>query len=112
MTLDTASIFAVVALLGFNQLIMRIDTLWRKNAVFFGLCFAMILMGTWVLTGGTPSFNTFPALQWSVGLLMFVHTAQNLSLRSKRLARDAEDAELVARREAVRAGLEAEEPDA
>lgn len=105
MTLDVGVLFAVVILLGLNQAMMRVDALWRRSAVFFGTTILMILAGTWVLAVGMPGFEHLPAVRWVLGLLLFMHVAQDLSVRGKRLAAEAEAAEAAARREAIREGL-------
>lgn len=104
MTYDLGVVFAVVALLGVNQLVMRVERLWRSLPVFVALWASLVGLGTWVLAVGLPGFDEVPAVRWVVGLVLFVHAAQDLSMRSRRLAADAEGEEDETKAQ-IRAGL-------
>lgn len=98
MDLGTAALFAIVALLGINQVVLRVPALLRSRAVFFGLLVLEIAMGSAILVLGLPGFEGVPGVTWAVGLLFFLHVAQNLGYRGRRLRALAE-ADAGARRE-------------
>ncbi len=84
MDLDTAVLLGVVGVLALNQLVMRVGTLYRVDAVFYGLIVLDWLVGGSILWFGLPGFDAFPAVPVVLGLLFFLHSAQNLNLRRRR----------------------------
>jgi hypothetical protein len=82
--LSTTVLFALVAMLGFNQLLMRIPALESRSLLFWPLQVLNLVLGVGVLVMGLPGFEHAPAINWIVGLLFIMHVAQNLRIRSDR----------------------------
>lgn len=104
MDLGTTVLFAVVALLALNQVVMRVPALQRRGGVFFTLIGAEILVGAAILVLGLPGLERVPAARWVVGLLFLAHAAQNLNVRT-RMLREAGRARSEARQARVEAAL-------
>lgn len=98
MDLETTVLLSLVGVLALNQGVMRIGSLYRIGPLFFGLVLLDLVVGTAVLWFGLPGFEAFPPVSWVVGLLFFVHAAQDLGIRQRRLDEDR------AKVEAERAG--------
>jgi len=98
MDYETTVLLSLVGVLALNQGVMRIGSLYRIQAVFYGLILVDLGVGSGVLWFGLPGFEAFPPVSWVVGLLFFVHSAQNLGIRQRRLdeARQANEAERAA----------------
>lgn len=96
MDLSTAVLFGVVGLLALNQVVARVPSLLRRDAVFFSLLVVLLAAGTLILSQGLPGFEDMPAVSFVVGLMFFLHVAQDLALRNRLLARaraSAQDAQ-------------------
>lgn len=91
MTNDVVVLFALMGLLALNQVVMRVPALFTRAWVFFGLVSVDILAGTAVIVWGLPGFAHLPAVSWVMGLMFFLHAAQDLAIRQKRLALQAEE---------------------
>jgi hypothetical protein len=78
----TAVLFALVAIIGVNQVAVRTRLARDRSAVFWGLTLMDLLAGIAVLVLGLPGFEHVPAVTWVVGLLLVMHVAQNLMLRN------------------------------
>lgn len=99
MDLSTATLFAVVAVLAVNQAVMRVEALSRHPLVFWATWLLDLGMGTAILALGLPGFEDVPPVSWVVGLLFFVHAAQNVAVRQRRLREAAIDEATRRRRE-------------
>lgn len=93
MDLNTAVLIGVVSVLALNQVVMRVGDLYRINPVFYGLWLLDLGVGSLILWFGLPGFEHLLPVSWVVGLMFFVHAAQNLSVRSRRLAADLRERE-------------------
>jgi len=118
--LNTAILFALVAIIGANQVIVRSRYARQLPRVFWALTLGDLLLGVTVLVVGLPGFDATPVVSWVVGLLFVMHVAQNLMLRNdwqqaeRTEARAARDEERKRRRqereEREQAASEAGEP--
>lgn len=95
----TVSLLAVVAVLGVNQLVLRVPALWGRDALFYGWCLVLLGAGTWVMGMGLPGWSGMPVVSLVLGLFLFAHVAQATRLRTRwvreevaaaRAAREAE----------------------
>ncbi len=99
MDFSTAVLFSLVALIGANQVVVRIPAVRRIERLFWGLVFADLVAGVGVLVFGLPGYEAFPAVSWVVGLLFVMHIALNLQLHNQWVqnerneAKEARDAE-------------------
>lgn len=111
MDLSTGVLFALVALIGVNQVVVRSPPAREIPAVFWGLTLLDLLAGVAVAFLGLPGFERTPAVSWVVGLLLVLHVAQNLVLRNawEQAERDEARAERDAERKARRQAREEEE---
>jgi uncharacterized membrane protein len=97
--LSTAIVLGLAALIGSNQVLVRVPQVRRIGWLFWGLCIVDLVVGCAVLIGGLPGYEAFPAINWVVGLLLVMHVALNLQLRAqweqeaRREAQDARDVE-------------------
>ena len=106
------ALFTVVVVLGLNQLVMRVPALYRRGWVFYALLLVELGVGGAILGLGLPGFEDMRPVSLAVGLMFFVHAAQNLGVR-RRLLEEAlreSDAEDRAAREAEIAAKLADEP--
>lgn len=114
MDLSTGVILGVVAIMGINQLVMRVVGLYGRAAVYWSVQLLNLLVGTALLVWGLPGFEQYPAVSWLLGLLFFFRIAQNNHLRVKWLGerrtadRSEREAQIRAALEAGRAGSTAE----
>ncbi|MBX2803226.1 MAG: hypothetical protein KTR31_36435 [Myxococcales bacterium] len=105
-------LFGLVALIGANQLLVRMPVVRSQPLAFWALNVVDLVVGGLVLGFGLPGYDHAPIVSWVVGLLLVLHVAQNLQLRSsweqeKRKEAQAErDAERKARRQAREAAEE------
>lgn len=113
MDLSTAVLFALVALIGVNQVVVRSRLARDHSRVFWGVTVLDLLVGIGVLVLGLPGFEAMPAVSWVVGLLFVMHVAQNLMLRNdwEQADRDAARAERDEERKRRRQEREAREQD-
>lgn len=111
MDFDTTVLLSLVGVLALNQGVMRIGSLYRVDAVFYALVLLDWIVGTAVLWFGLPGFERFPPVSWVLGLLFFVHTAQNLAIRQRRLDADRRraDSERAEAMSALAARLDADQ---
>jgi len=91
--------FAIIALLGTNQAVMRIPWLHRQAGAFWAMQAVNACAGLFVLFYGLPGFEHVPAVQYVVGLLFLFHGADALRSRVKQGSKKREEAR--ARKEAV-----------
>ncbi len=111
MDLSTGVLLGLVALMAINQAMMRVDALFNRDLVFFGVQILNTTVGSAVLIYGLPGFEHIPVVNWMVGLLFVMHVATNLNARARRSSEDREDerAEIRAEAERLRATRAAEE---
>jgi uncharacterized membrane protein YhaH (DUF805 family) len=77
MDLSLWVLFGVVALLGVNQLMVRVLRMRTLRGSFWLLQFVNIVVGSALLWKGLPGFEEIPVISWAVGLLVFLHVAEN-----------------------------------
>ena len=83
MDVSLYSLFGVAAVLGVNQLLLRI-VLFRESRTGFLMVQSLnITMSVFVLVLGLPGYDSQPAVSWVVGLLFLVHAGQNGHLQDK-----------------------------
>ena len=111
MDLSTWILFGVVAVLGINQAVMRVERLQDDDRVYFAVQIVDLLMASGCILIGLPGFDAFPAVPVVVGLLILLHVAQNYNARAhrQREARAEERAEIEAEAARRRAAREAQE---
>ncbi len=79
---STAVLFALVGLIGVNQVAVRTPLARERAWVFWAITLVDRRAGVAVLVVGLPGFGHIPAVSWVVGLLLVLHVAQNLMLRN------------------------------
>lgn len=115
MNAATYALFAIVAVLGINQTVMRIPALMRMAWLFWAVITLDVVLASVILWYGVPGLGTFPAVKYVIGPLFLLHVAQNISARlgmeeeSRRARIARERAEWEADRDRRRAEEEAEE---
>ena len=111
MDLSTSVLLGLVALMAINQFMMRVDSLFERDWVFFSVQILNTTVGSAVLIKGLPGFAHIPEISWMVGLLFVLHVATNLNARAKRArhSREGEMAEIQAEAERLKASRAAEE---
>ena len=77
MDLSLWVLFGVVALLGVNQLVVRVLRIRTLRTSFWLLQCLNILVGSALIWKGLPDFEDIPVVSWALGLLMFLHVAEN-----------------------------------
>ena len=77
MDLSLWVLFGVVALLGMNQLLVRVLRMRTLSVSFWFLQLVNIVVGSGILWKGLPGFEDIPVISWAVGLLVFLHVAEN-----------------------------------
>lgn len=82
MDTSTAVLFALVAIIGINQVAVRTRLAREKSGVFWALTIGDLLAGIAVLVFGLPGFEHMEVVSWVVGLLLVMHVANNLMLRN------------------------------
>lgn len=109
MDLGTWILFGLVAVIGANQVVVRLPAVRRDRRWFWGINALDALVAGAVLTLGLPGLP--PVAAWVVGLLLLLHVAQNLHLKATWDREDREEAIEEQRRERdrQRALREAEE---
>ncbi len=78
MDLSTLALFGLVALIGANQMLMRIPRLRKDLRLFWALNVLDLLAGAAVLVLGLPGYEHAPVVGWVVGLMLLMHIAQNM----------------------------------
>ena len=108
MSWDTAVVLGVLAVMGANQLVMRVGALHARWYVFYFLQLTNIATGSAVITLGLPGFEPWPVVSWIIGLLFFFRSVQNNNLRVAwlRESRAPARTELMERAEALRQAVE------
>jgi len=110
MTREDAFLFLIVAIIGTNQLVMRIPALYRRSTSFWSLQVMVLSMGLYVLVRGMPGFEHVPPLRWVLGLIFITHAVQNLRIRQRYQAEErsaSHEADRAEREEKLRAALAA-----
>lgn len=108
---STLSLFAVVVVLGVNQVVLRVPSMWRHDVVFYGWCVVLLAVGTYVMGVGLPGWEAMPVVDLVLGLFLFAHVAQATRLRS-RWVREARAEAQAAREAAIRDAVESSTPKA
>jgi hypothetical protein len=101
---STLSLFAVVAVLAVNQLVLRVPALWGRDVVFYGWCVLVLGAGTWVMGVGLPGWSGLPVVSLVLGLFLFAHVAQATRLRT-RWVRESRSSALAARESEMRSAV-------
>lgn len=83
MDVSLYSLFGVTAVLGFNQLLLRVVVLRESRSGFLVVQSLNITMSVFILVLGLPGYDAQPAVSWVVGLLFLVHAGQNGRLQDK-----------------------------
>ena len=91
MDLSTSVLLGLVALMAINQFVMRVQSLFERDLVFFSVQIINTTVGSAVLINGLPGFGHIPAISWMVGLLFVLHVATNLNARAKRARHSRKD---------------------
>lgn len=102
------ALFAVILALAGNQAVMRVDAAVRSGPVFWSLVLLDLVVGSALILFGLPGFDHVPAVSYVVGLLFFVHAAQNQVVRRRMLADEVDEAR-AARVAALRAQVREDE---
>lgn len=110
MTLGTATLLGLVALVGLNQTTARMESLLRRPLVFGGTLTLNLVVGVAILAFGLPGYPRVVGL--IVAGLLLLHVVQATRARSELLESDREDAREARRREreALARGGEAPSP--
>jgi hypothetical protein len=78
MDASTAQLFAVVALLGVNNIVFRMPGWERRPIVFWGLQLFNMATIVYLLAFGIPGFSgVTTAINWVLGLLFILHVVTN-----------------------------------
>ena len=83
MDIGTTVLFAVVAVLGANQALVRFPAVRGIPALFWTMQVGNLLMSVYVLFIGLPGFDHVPVVNWVVGLMVLSHVAHNMSVLQK-----------------------------
>lgn len=107
MDTSTAELFAVIALLGFNNLVFRVPGWERMRLLFFGVQLLNMATLVFLLAIGIPGFGEATiTVNWVIGLLFMVHILTNNSRYNKALGRHlAESGETKRKRARMHAAL-------
>jgi Na+-driven multidrug efflux pump len=86
MDTSTAELFAVIALLGVNNLVFRAPGWERMRLLFLGVQLLNMATLVFLLTIGIPGFGEATVtVNWVIGLLFMVHILTNNSRYNKAL---------------------------
>ena len=112
MDVSTAVIFGLVALIGANQVLVRLPWVREDPRLFWSINIVDLGVGVAVLALGLPGYGHAPVVGWVVGLLLVMHVAQNLHLKGQwqQEARDAAKRQRDLERKQRRQAREASEP--
>lgn len=110
MDLSTAALLGVFAVLGVNQLVMRVGALYAHPAVFYALQAVDVLVGSAILWFGLPGLEQWRVVSWMIGLLFFFHAVQNNNLRATWL-RERVRADRARKERAIREALAASDEE-
>ena len=83
MDLSTGVLLGVVAVMGANQVLMRVASLRGVSALFWLLQAVNLAVACGVLLYGMPGFEHVPAIKWMIGLLFLWRTIQNNGLHAQ-----------------------------
>ena len=108
MNVGTASLVALAVVLGVNYVVVRTDLARRWPALFWSITGLDLVVALVVLLVGVPGFEQSGLIRLTVGLVLLMHLAQNLQVRTRWLAEENE-ARLEAELEERRRYLEQEE---
>lgn len=112
MDYGTRVVLSLALLLAFNNAVVRLPMLKDRELLFWAVQFLDIGVGSALLWWGIPGFEGTPAVSWMMGLLLFLHVAQNMRWRARRRAGRGQSTETEERASAIRAALEKSERDA
>ena len=73
----TLVFFAVVAVIGGNQVVMRFAALRRTPWIFWSMQAVNVAVGSAVIVWGLPGFAAYWFVPYILGLLIFFHVVQN-----------------------------------
>lgn len=82
MDLDTKVLFAVVALIAINQVMMRLGALKGRLWFFWTIQLVNVVTGSLVLWYGLPGFEAVRPVSYVIALLFFFRTVQNTNGRA------------------------------
>lgn len=82
MDLSTTVLLGLMALLALNYL-LRIDTIRGLPGVLWGITMLDVTAGTLVLMYGLPGFHHVPPVRYILGLMCFMHVAENMRMVSR-----------------------------
>ncbi len=105
--MDTSllALLGVFAVMGANQLVMRVGALYARPAVFYPLQAVNVIVGSLVVWFGLPGLEQYVVVGWMVGMLFFLHVVQNNTLRTTWL-RAAARSDRTERERAIKAALQ------
>jgi hypothetical protein len=83
MDVSLYSLFGVTAVLGVNQLLLRIVIFRESRGGFLIVQSLNITMSVFVLVLGLPGYESQPVVSWVVGLLFLAHAGQNGRLQDQ-----------------------------
>ncbi len=92
MDTETAVLFGLVALIGLNQVLARVEALQARAPLFWSVQVVNAVIGALVIVVGLPGFEWLPPVSWVVGLLFYLHIGQNIRARAQTETRAREEA--------------------
>ena len=105
MDLGTRIVLSLALLLAVNNAMVRIGFLKDRTGLFWSVQCIDMLVGSALLWWGIPGFESTPAIAWMMGLLMFLHVAQNTRWRARRSKNRGQSHATEERASAIRAAL-------
>ncbi len=113
MELGSASLLGLGLILAVNYVVVRTDLARRWPGLFWAITGLDLVAAILVLVVGVPGFQQSGLVRLTVGLVLLMHLAQNLQVRTRWLSEESEarlEAELEERRRTL--ALEDQEPPA
>ena len=90
MELGNASLVGLGVILAVNYVVIRTDLARRWQALFWAITGLDLVMALVVLLVGVPGFQQSGLIRLTVGLVLLMHLAQNLQVRTRWIAEENE----------------------
>jgi hypothetical protein len=84
---------------------VRLPFLRDRTGLFWTVQVLNVLVGTAILMWGVPGFQQLASVSWMLGLLLFLHVAQNTRWLAERRREEQLSARQEGRASAIRAAL-------
>lgn len=88
MDVTNAVMFGFVGLLALNYTVPRVEAIRRHPPLFWGINTLNAVAAIVLLLFGVPGYDGHPLVRFLIGLVILMHLAQNVAVRSRW---DAED---------------------